>query len=179
MASTEQEPSEKTASNPPPTNKRLQQTQAQVNEVVDIMRINVDKVLERDKNLSKLDNRADALQAGASQFEASAGKLKRKFWWRNCKMLLVLGTLATCLLIVIIVWIVTGQKKEQAIMQLTKEKNNSHLAGTVGLNSNSSSGGKSGEESILFQSAPMNNEIVPTPSPVQQGSAEIARPPPQ
>ncbi|KAA0200336.1 Vesicle-associated membrane protein 1 [Fasciolopsis buskii] len=67
-------------------NKRLQQTQAQVNEVVGIMRVNVDKVLERDKNLSELDGRADALQAGASQFEASAGKLKRKFWWKNCKV---------------------------------------------------------------------------------------------
>lgn len=29
---------------------------------------------------------SDALQAGASQFEASAGKLKRKFWWKNCKV---------------------------------------------------------------------------------------------
>lgn len=47
--------SEKTPIN---TNKRFQQTQAQVNEVVDIMRANVDKVLERDKNLSQLDGRA-------------------------------------------------------------------------------------------------------------------------
>ncbi|KAF5396388.1 Vesicle-associated membrane protein 2 [Paragonimus heterotremus] len=39
-------------------NKRLQQTQAQVNEVVDIMRVNVDKVLERDQKLSELDGRA-------------------------------------------------------------------------------------------------------------------------
>ncbi|EUB63977.1 Synaptobrevin-like protein [Echinococcus granulosus] len=70
-------------------NKRLQRTQAQVNEVVDIMRVNIEKVLERDKNLSQLDDRADALQAGASQFEASAGKLKRKFWWRNCKISLI------------------------------------------------------------------------------------------
>jgi len=28
----------------------------------------------------------DALQAGASQFEASAGKLKRKNWWKNMKV---------------------------------------------------------------------------------------------
>ncbi|KAH8867468.1 Synaptobrevin-like protein [Schistosoma japonicum] len=84
------------------TNKRLQQTQAQVNEVVDIMRVNVDKVLERDKNLSELDGRADALQAGASQFEASAGKLKRKLWWKNCKMLTVLGVLVVILIIVLI-----------------------------------------------------------------------------
>lgn len=55
-------------------------------QVVDIMRVNVDKVLERDQKLSDLDNRADALQAGASQFETSAAKLKRKYWWKNCKV---------------------------------------------------------------------------------------------
>lgn len=57
------------------------------NQVVDIMRQNMDKVLERDSKLSELDNRADALQAGASQFETSAGKLKRKMWWQNCKVI--------------------------------------------------------------------------------------------
>lgn len=55
-------------------------------QVVDIMRVNVDKVLERDQKLSDLDDRADALQAGASQFETSAAKLKRKYWWKNCKV---------------------------------------------------------------------------------------------
>uniref|UniRef100_A0A3Q3VPQ5 V-SNARE coiled-coil homology domain-containing protein n=1 Tax=Mola mola TaxID=94237 RepID=A0A3Q3VPQ5_MOLML len=65
------------------SNRRLQQTQAQV---VDIMRVNVDKVLERDQKLSELDDRADALQAGASQFESSAAKLKNKYWWKNCKV---------------------------------------------------------------------------------------------
>jgi len=50
------------------------------------MKQNMDKVLERDSKLSELDNRADALQAGASQFETNAGKLKRKMWWQNCKV---------------------------------------------------------------------------------------------
>uniref|UniRef100_A0A8C4ZQ55 Vesicle-associated membrane protein 2 n=1 Tax=Gadus morhua TaxID=8049 RepID=A0A8C4ZQ55_GADMO len=75
--------------NQPPnltSNRRLQQTQAQVDEVVDIMRVNVDKVLERDQKLSELDDRADALQAGASQFETSAAKLKNKYWWKNAKV---------------------------------------------------------------------------------------------
>ncbi|KAF5912367.1 hypothetical protein HPG69_004037, partial [Diceros bicornis minor] len=66
------------------SNRRLQQTQAQVEEVVDIMRVNVDKVLKRDEILSELDDRADALQVGASIFESSAAKLKRKYWWKNC-----------------------------------------------------------------------------------------------
>lgn len=50
------------------------------------MRTNVEKVLERDQKLSELDDRADALQQGASQFEQQAGKLKRKFWLQNLKV---------------------------------------------------------------------------------------------
>lgn len=41
--------------------RRLQQTQAQVDEVVDIMKTNVEKVLERDQKLSELDDRAGKL----------------------------------------------------------------------------------------------------------------------
>lgn len=91
-------------------NKRFQQTQAQVDEVVDIMRMNVDKVLERDQKLSQLDDRADALQMGASQFEQSAGALKRKYWWKNLKMMLILGGVIGILVIVVIVWIVNSVK---------------------------------------------------------------------
>nr|VZI45272.1 unnamed protein product [Spirometra erinaceieuropaei] len=92
-------------------NKRLQRTQAQVNEVVDIMRVNIEKVLERDKNLSQLDDRADALQAGASQFEASAGKLKRKFWWRNCKLLIVLCGVIGLVAIALIVALTSSERQ--------------------------------------------------------------------
>ncbi|ELK10564.1 Vesicle-associated membrane protein 3 [Pteropus alecto] len=84
------------------SNRRLQQTQNQVDEVVDIMRVNVDKVLERDQKLSELDDRADALQAGASQFETSAAKLKRKYWWKNCKMWAI-GISVVVIIIIIII----------------------------------------------------------------------------
>uniref|UniRef100_A0A1I8I6V9 V-SNARE coiled-coil homology domain-containing protein n=1 Tax=Macrostomum lignano TaxID=282301 RepID=A0A1I8I6V9_9PLAT len=90
---------------PKPTytqNRRLMQTQAQVEEVVDIMRVNVDKVLERDAKISNLDDRADALQAGASQFEASAGKLKNKYWWKNMKMMIIMGVVVVLIIIIII-----------------------------------------------------------------------------
>ncbi|XP_052715575.1 vesicle-associated membrane protein 3-like isoform X3 [Crassostrea angulata] len=90
---------------PAQPSKRLQQTQAQVDEVVDIMRVNVDKVLERDQKISELDDRADALQAGASQFEASAGKLKRKYWWKNCKMWLILIAIIVIIIIIIVAWV--------------------------------------------------------------------------
>ncbi|XP_041077006.1 synaptobrevin-like [Polyodon spathula] len=98
------------APEPPPntsSNRRLQQTQAQVEEVVDIMRVNVDKVLERDQKLSELDDRADALQAGASQFESSAAKLKNKYWWKNCKMMIMMGVIGAIIVGIIIIYFFT------------------------------------------------------------------------
>ncbi|CAF0823827.1 unnamed protein product [Adineta steineri] len=90
--------------------KRLAQQQAQVDEVVDIMRQNVDKVLERDKNLSLLDDRADKLQHNAAQFEQHAGKLKRKYWWKNMKMMIIMGVVGTIFTIVVIAWIASKVK---------------------------------------------------------------------
>ncbi|CAF4707153.1 unnamed protein product, partial [Rotaria sp. Silwood2] len=81
--------------------RRLAQQQAQIDEVVDIMRQNIDKVLERDKNLSLLDDRADKLQTNAAQFEKQAGKLKRKFWLQNMKMMIIMGIVGTIFIIVV------------------------------------------------------------------------------
>ncbi|CAF1940790.1 unnamed protein product [Rotaria magnacalcarata] len=92
--------------------KRLAQQQAQVDEVVDIMRQNVDKVLERDKNLSLLDDRADKLQHNAAQFEQHAGKLKRKYWWKNMKMMIIMGVVGIIFAIVVIAWIGSKVKSE-------------------------------------------------------------------
>ncbi|XP_077998678.1 vesicle-associated membrane protein 3-like isoform X1 [Glandiceps talaboti] len=101
------QPGQPGAPQPAVQNKRLQQTQAQVDEVVDIMRVNVDKVLERDQKLSELDDRADALQQGASQFETNAGKLKRKYWWKNLKMWLILIAVIVVIIIIIVIWVAT------------------------------------------------------------------------
>ncbi|XP_076804132.1 vesicle-associated membrane protein 2-like isoform X2 [Clavelina lepadiformis] len=87
--------------------KKLQQTQAQVDDVVDIMRTNVDKVLERDQKLSEIHDRADALQQGASQFETQAAKLKRKYWWKNCKMIIMLSVVLVVILLVVIIYFST------------------------------------------------------------------------
>jgi vesicle-associated membrane protein 2 len=91
-----------------PQGKKLQQTQAAVDEVVGIMRVNVEKVLERDSKLTELDHRADALQMGATQFESQAGKLKRKMWWKNLKMMIILGSIGGIFLILILYMIFGG-----------------------------------------------------------------------
>ena len=55
------------------------------------MRNNVEAVLERDAKISMMDDRADALHQGASQFETQAAKLKNKFWLENMKYMIALG----------------------------------------------------------------------------------------
>ena len=81
--------------------RRMAQQQAQVDEVVGIMKNNVEKVLERDQKLSELDERADALQDGASQFEKQAGKLKNKFWLQNLKYIIACAIIGVILLVLL------------------------------------------------------------------------------
>ena len=81
--------------------RRMAQQQAQVNEVCGIMKDNLEKVLERDHKLNELDERADALQDGASQFEKQAGKLKNKFWLQNLKSMIAMGVVGFILLLLV------------------------------------------------------------------------------
>lgn len=82
----------------------MQQTQAQVDEVTEIMRMNVEKVLERDAMISQLDERADALKEGAEMFEKQAGALKSKYWWKNAKMIAVMAGVGLVFIIVLFSW---------------------------------------------------------------------------
>lgn len=84
--------------------RRMQQTQAQVDEVTEIMRVNVEKVLERDAMISQLDERADALKEGAEMFEKQAGALKSKFWWKNAKMIIVMVVVGVVFAAVVFMW---------------------------------------------------------------------------
>merc|ERR1711872_513872 len=89
---------EMAASNP----NQMEAAQAQVQEVVGVMRNNIDKVLERDSKLSDLDNRASTLEASSSMFQQSSRRLRKKFWWQNMKMKLWLGGCSLVILIALV-----------------------------------------------------------------------------
>merc|ERR1712062_559128 len=84
-------------------NGQLENTQKQVQEVVGVMRNNIDKVLERDSKLNDLDYRASNLQATSAVFQQSSRRLRKKYWWQNLKMKLILG--GVCILVIIIILI--------------------------------------------------------------------------
>lgn len=69
---------------------RLTLAKAEVDEVVDIMAANVGKVLEREGRLSELEDRSNTLQDSTYAFVNNSTRLKRRFWWKNLKMNLIL-----------------------------------------------------------------------------------------
>lgn len=85
-------------------NSRLDETRRQVDEVQNIMKANVDKVLERDGKLGQLEERADRLQEGTEQFHRSAVRIKRKQFWENMKMKIIIGVVIGVVVIMLLVW---------------------------------------------------------------------------
>lgn len=71
--------------------RKMAQQQAQVEEVTSIMHKNIENVLERDRKLGDLEERADNLQDGCAQFEKQAAAMKNKFWLENLKTMIAGG----------------------------------------------------------------------------------------
>ncbi|XP_065175676.1 vesicle-associated membrane protein 3-like [Sycon ciliatum] len=85
---------------------RLERTQGEVNEVTAIMKDNVNKVLERDGKLNDLDDRAENLQVGANQFERTSTNLKRRMYWKNVKMWVIIAIVVIVIAAIlgVIIW---------------------------------------------------------------------------
>ncbi|XP_076062902.1 uncharacterized protein LOC143037993 [Oratosquilla oratoria] len=81
----------------------LEEAQRQVEEVVGIMKSNVNRMMDREDKLNTLSQRADDLAAGAAEFQTTSRKLKRKYWWQNTKMTMILACVVVIVIIVIIV----------------------------------------------------------------------------
>lgn len=83
--------------------------QKKVDEVKNIMTENIEKVLQRGEKLELLTDKTENLMFEADRFVRTGRTLRRKMWWQNCKMKLVLAG-AVCLLAVIIFLLVCFSK---------------------------------------------------------------------
>ena len=95
-------------------------TISQVDQVVDVMRSNVNKVLERDVKLGELDARAENLEAASNSFATSAKRVRKKMWWENLKMKLIIGGVLLAILIIIITIIAVKVRGVTPIMSLNE-----------------------------------------------------------
>ncbi|CAF4143014.1 unnamed protein product [Rotaria socialis] len=74
----------------------------QVQEVVGVMKQNIDKLLDRDVALNNLASRADDLHSSATNYNQTAKQLKRKYWWKHAKTnVCIAGIIITVIIIII------------------------------------------------------------------------------
>ncbi|XP_047945365.1 vesicle-associated membrane protein 721-like isoform X1 [Salvia hispanica] len=82
---------------------KLLKVKAQVSEVKSIMLENIDKTIERGQNLTDLNDKAQDLRESAQVFKTGGTQLRRKLWYQNMKIkLVVLGIILFLVLIIIL-----------------------------------------------------------------------------
>lgn len=72
------------------TEDKIRYTQNQVNEITNIMHQNIERALQRDVNLSHLENKTESLQINAEDFKTTSKKTHKHFLWKNRKWTLIL-----------------------------------------------------------------------------------------
>ncbi|KAG2452164.1 hypothetical protein HYH02_003196 [Chlamydomonas schloesseri] len=80
---------------------KVASVQKKVDEVKGIMTENIEKVLARGEKLELLTDKTENLMNEADRFQRTGRTLRRKMWWQNCKMKIVVA-LAVILLAVVI-----------------------------------------------------------------------------
>ncbi|GFS17583.1 vesicle-associated membrane protein 4 [Elysia marginata] len=81
----------------------LDHLEGEVSEVTSLLRDNVEKVVGRGERIDALQSRSEDLEHSASHFRSSAKQLKRKMWWKNCKLMCLI-----ILIILVIIGVIVG-----------------------------------------------------------------------
>jgi len=68
----------------------------QIDEVKAVMEGNINRMLDQSESLSAVENKSEALRAGAHQFQRQSEAVKRVMWWRNFKVKAIIGLLVLC-----------------------------------------------------------------------------------
>jgi vesicle-associated membrane protein 7 len=81
----------------------MEKLQTQVDEVKQMMVQNIDKMLEREENLSLLHDKSNELSAQTHRFELTARSASREAWWKNTKVVCTGIAIVVGLLLLIVV----------------------------------------------------------------------------
>ena len=93
---------------------KIARLQGQVNEVIDDMKINIDKVIERGNNLDELNDRSEQLNVTGDLFKQRARGVRRQMWFRTCRTRLYLAITIAVVLILFICKSTLNQKSSKS-----------------------------------------------------------------
>ncbi|BGP19385.1 Vesicle membrane receptor protein (v-SNARE) [Rhodosporidiobolus nylandii] len=87
-------------------NSKTAAIQQQIDDTVGIMRDNITKVAERGERLDALQDKTDNLAQSAQGFRRGANRVRKKMWWKDMKMRILIAVGIAVLVIIIVVPIV-------------------------------------------------------------------------
>ncbi|XP_019101347.1 PREDICTED: vesicle-associated membrane protein 725 [Camelina sativa] len=89
---------------------KLAKVKAQVTEVKGVMMENIEKVLDRGEKIELLVDKTEDLRSQAQDFRTQGTKLKRKMWYDNMKIKLIVFGIIMALVLIIILSVCPGFK---------------------------------------------------------------------
>ncbi|XP_010457534.1 PREDICTED: putative vesicle-associated membrane protein 726 [Camelina sativa] len=89
---------------------KLSKVKAQVTEVKGVMMENIEKVLDRGEKIELLVDKTENLRSQAQDFRTQGTKMKRKLWFENMKIKLVVFGIVVALILIIILSVCHGFK---------------------------------------------------------------------
>ncbi|CAF1086437.1 unnamed protein product [Adineta steineri] len=89
----------------------VQQLHGQVDEVMNVMRNNIALELERDGALHDIEHKSSILTEGARDLYLGSKELKKKYWWKNQRIWIILYIIVALVITIIIIATVAGGKK--------------------------------------------------------------------
>lgn len=82
---------------------------SQVDEVKEVMTQNIERVLERGDRLDDLVDKTEDLENSAATFQKTSRKIRKKYFWRNMKMKILIVVVVTVIIVVIVMIILATQ----------------------------------------------------------------------
>ncbi|CAF1116489.1 unnamed protein product [Adineta steineri] len=89
----------------------VQQLHGQVDEVMNVMKNNIALELERDGALHDIEHKSSILTEGARDLYLGSKELKKKYWWKNQRIWIILYIIVALVITIIIIATVAGGKK--------------------------------------------------------------------
>ncbi|KAJ6941431.1 vesicle-associated membrane protein 722-like [Populus alba x Populus x berolinensis] len=89
---------------------KLAKVKAQVSEVKGVMMENIDKVLDRGVKIELLVDKTENLHSQAQDFRQHGTQIRRKMWWQNMKIKLIVLAILIALILIIVLSICGGFK---------------------------------------------------------------------
>lgn len=87
---------------------KIESVKRNINEILEIMHNNIDKILNRGESLENLARRASDLTFDTTQFSRSAKEVRCKLCMNNIKMMVILITVGICVVLTILFVILFG-----------------------------------------------------------------------